>query len=334
MSREENGERKKERKNERKKKENRVNQEGEEFVAIIEDMPKEFLENDKTKLRVKNSLAQQLYVRENNLNAYDLKMIFSLYCGFTKNDKIEDVRTNGCAIVRKYRIKDLLDLYNLTPSGSNYKRIKASLKKLLTTAIEYKNSDGSTTTVCWIKEFNRTEDDSSYEIEISKGTMTHFMDFMKGTGFLETAIAEVLKLKNAETISLLLNILTFEKTGKRIIEIDEAKKIMGFKNTEGLKHFTPKVRAALKEIKERTSYEFKLTLIKNGKNITHLEFKIAQSPNKQKKENKYLKEIKEMRKCLSNFGYTEAEIDEEIEKHCKKRNIKFNKIANSRENES
>jgi plasmid replication initiation protein len=315
--------------NTRFKQEVRTNEERGEYMAVIQNMDKDFLENEKTKLRMENSLAQQLYTRKNNLNAYDLKMIFSLYCGFTKEEKIDQIKENNNAVIRKYKIRELLELYNLNPNGQNYAKIKASLKKLLTTPIEYRNSQGMITTVCWIKEFKRSEDDSVYEIEISKGTMAHFMDFVRGTGFLETAISEVLKLKNTETISLFLNILTFEKCKKRTIEIEEVKKIMGLENEKSLKHFTPKVKAALKEIETRTSYQFKLDFTKNGKNITHLNFKISKSPNGKRREAELAKEVKQIEKSLTKLGHSRDRIEKELEEYCRRRGAEFRRFLDS-----
>ncbi len=199
--------------------------------------------------------------------------------------------------IYKFSIMDFAENVNLKGSKTIYSQMATICNQLTKLPSFYiKKDNGGIAYINWVASAEYIPKEAVVEVEFSQKLMPYLIELKEQ--FTTYYLANIMTLKSSFSIRVFELLKQYEKLGKRRIELDELRKLVGTteinENGEVIREDYPlyanfKSRVlipAQKELKQKTDIYFNFNEIKQSKKVIAIEFEILENTkNKEKIQN-------------------------------------------------
>ena len=192
--------------------------------------------------------------------------------------------------IYRIKIKDFLDLVGIKDQGK-YPEIKKITRTLRSRELII-HKPGSELQIGWLSSAEYFDGKGYVELEFSPKLKPYLLKLKEF--FTSYQLKNVIQLKSVYSIRIYELLKQYEKIGKRDMELDELRYILGIEDKKYPMYANLKqkiLNPAQKELEEKTDLSFKFEELKEGRKVKAIRFLISKNERiiKKEKEEKLMK---------------------------------------------
>lgn len=237
-------------------------------------------------------MSKELIVKDN-------KLIEANYSLSTLQQKvilqaISRIEPTDTKHIYRFSIMDFAESVDLKGSKTIYNQMVTICDQLTDLRKFYiEKEDGGIAYINWVASAEYIPKEAVVEVEFSQKLMPYLIELKEQ--FTTYYLANIMTLKSSYSIRLFELLKQYEKLGKRKIELEELRRLVGTteieQNGEIIKEDYPLyanfksrvILSAQKELKQKTDIYFNFKEIKQGRKVVAIEFEILENTKNKKR---------------------------------------------------